>query len=1283
MILSRRPGRQPKLEWLENRVVPALVINPTFDSTIKSDPNAATIENTINQAISIYESYIADSITVNITFQEMSGGLGENLTYFVPETYSSYLAALRTHQTSTADAAALASLSAGANNPVNNGAMVNIRSPLARALGYSDASNENIPMDSTLSLNTSICNLSRPDSNSNNFDLLAVTMHEMDEVFGGGSALDGLAQGAAAPADIQPLDLYRYSGTGVRSYNTNSPTGPANQAYFSIDGGKTDLVNFNQKATGDFGDWYSYPNGAPNPPGPQVQDAFLTPGAAPNMGVELTRIDVLGFTLTTTPAVAFTSTPNVLIANESHVSAAGTGINGDTISVTITDGTHTTSAATTTVSGGIWSVSGINASSLSDGTVTYTVTETDSAGHGAVLTKTASKFTVAPKVTFTSTPDITGANENNVSAAGTGDNGDTISVTITDGTHTTSAATTTVSGGTWSVGTINASGLFDGTVTYSVVETDALGNTTTITQDANKVTSGPHVTFTSTPNINIADEGTLSAAGTGDNGDTISLTITDGTHTTSAATTTVSGGTWSVGGINGSSLSDGTVTYVVTETDGVGKTTTIRQAETKITVAPLVAFTSTPNINIADEGTISVAGTGNNGDTIALTISDGTHTVDASTAVSGGTWSMAAINASGLSDGSVTYIVTETDAAGNVTTIQQTEIKITVVPKVAFTSTPRILIANEGNDSAAGTGDNGDTISVMITDGTHTSTPTNTTVSGGTWSVGGIDASGLSDGTVTYLVTETDPAGNSTNDAQSTSKDTLAPTVAFTSTPNITAVNESVISAAGTGGNGDAISVAITDGSNTTIPVTTTVSGGTWSVNNINTYSLADGLVTYAVAETDAAGNTATITQYAIKETTAAEKPVIFPSTANLAANATTLIIHGFDFSANPARDLITFGGSAVGKVTHATATQLTVTGLGGLEAGTLQAAVTVNSVSSTPETVATVVPVVRAGNTTLAVHATTLVIQGFGFSPIAADNTVKFSNGATGNVTGASPTTLTVTGLSGAPAGSLAVIVTTNGISSIRYVQVAIVPITAPKLSASVIAPTQVTLSWSAVAGATSYKVEQLLANGTWALLFRVAGGTTSQVITVQPGSTYTFRVGAKDAFTAAFSAPVKVTSYTLAPTVTARSVAATQITLSWNALPGTTQYLIQELQANGTYKSLYTLGGSTTHLTFVEPPGGTNRYLVVAIGGHGKLNVSAQTANVALITLTWNAVVGATSYEVDQLSSGTWGKLATTNGRTTHETLIAQPGSSYTFRVGGIDAAGPDFSNSVMVTT
>src|SRR5260370_37070292 len=68
-----------------------LVINPTFDSSITSDPNAATIEATINSAIGTYESTFSDPITVNITFKEVRSGLGASSPFFANGPYHLYL----------------------------------------------------------------------------------------------------------------------------------------------------------------------------------------------------------------------------------------------------------------------------------------------------------------------------------------------------------------------------------------------------------------------------------------------------------------------------------------------------------------------------------------------------------------------------------------------------------------------------------------------------------------------------------------------------------------------------------------------------------------------------------------------------------------------------------------------------------------------------------------------------------------------------------------------------------------------------------------------------------------------------------------------------------------------------------------------------------------------------------------------------------------------------------------------------------------------------------------
>jgi hypothetical protein len=266
----------------------ALTIVPTFDSSITSDPNATTIEGTINQAIAEYHSMVTTltPTTVNITFQEMSGGLGSSLTSLSQQTYVAYRAALLSHASSANDTTANASLPVQTNSPADNKPNMWLSTANARALGFSAATST----DSTIGLNTSIMNYTRPPGDPiNKYDLKAVTEHEIDEALGLGSGLN-FSTTTPPLRQSRPEDLFRYSAPGVRSYDT-----AAAASYFSIDGGTTIQLAFNQANDGsDFGDWASSAT-------PHVQDAVGTPGATPNLNVELTALDVIGYNLSPVP----------------------------------------------------------------------------------------------------------------------------------------------------------------------------------------------------------------------------------------------------------------------------------------------------------------------------------------------------------------------------------------------------------------------------------------------------------------------------------------------------------------------------------------------------------------------------------------------------------------------------------------------------------------------------------------------------------------------------------------------------------------------------------------------------------------------------------------------------------------------------------------------------------------------------------------------------------------------------------------------------------------------
>jgi len=100
-----------------------LHINPTFDVSITSDPNAAAIEATINAAIANIESQFSDPITVNIKFQK-AGGLGSSSTFFATASYATFLAALKGDAKTSDDGTAVGLLPNVANWRFGPGAAI-------------------------------------------------------------------------------------------------------------------------------------------------------------------------------------------------------------------------------------------------------------------------------------------------------------------------------------------------------------------------------------------------------------------------------------------------------------------------------------------------------------------------------------------------------------------------------------------------------------------------------------------------------------------------------------------------------------------------------------------------------------------------------------------------------------------------------------------------------------------------------------------------------------------------------------------------------------------------------------------------------------------------------------------------------------------------------------------------------------------------------------------------------------------------------------------------------
>ena len=157
-----------------------------------------------------------------------------------------------------------------------------------RALGYiapgtlnssgTSGSGSGYIYDGVITLNSTL--LSGWSAGSGSYNPNRVIQHEVDEVLGIGGAGSWLnvtyAGKSNANSDFGPMDLFRYSALKTPSYSTSSTA----TSYFSIDGGKTNIVNFNQNPTqpnnmGDYGDWASS-TGTYTSTNNYVQDAYTS-----------------------------------------------------------------------------------------------------------------------------------------------------------------------------------------------------------------------------------------------------------------------------------------------------------------------------------------------------------------------------------------------------------------------------------------------------------------------------------------------------------------------------------------------------------------------------------------------------------------------------------------------------------------------------------------------------------------------------------------------------------------------------------------------------------------------------------------------------------------------------------------------------------------------------------------------------------------------------------------------------------------------------------------------
>jgi fibronectin type 3 domain-containing protein len=277
---------------------------------------------------------------------------------------------------------------------------------------------------------------------------------------------------------------------------------------------------------------------------------------------------------------------------------------------------------------------------------------------------------------------------------------------------------------------------------------------------------------------------------------------------------------------------------------------------------------------------------------------------------------------------------------------------------------------------------------------------------------------------------------------------------------------------------------------------------------------------------------------------------------------------------------------------------------------------------------------------------------------------------------------------------------ISVTGVSAPSTVVTLTTLISAPTgLVAAATSPTDIHITWPASNGATGYKLERSLDGTTFTTITPATAFTGSSVsyddTTVLAGTTYYYRLSAISASgTSAASAVVHALTFPAAPSITATTVSASAITISWAAVTGASTYMV-EVSANGG-SSWSTLAASQAALTYPATglsPDTSYKFRVTSINNTGDsaastiatgttlltapTNLAATAASATSVSLIWTPVTDATSYLLERsVNNTTWATITPTTPFTgasaSYTDATALAGTTYYYRLSAIDAVG-----------
>jgi hypothetical protein len=546
---------------------------------------------------------------------------------------------------------------------------------------------------------------------------------------------------------------------------------------------------------------------------------------------------------TTPPTVTLSAPTSGTHTNDTTPGISGTAgtAEGDlpTVTVTITGGTTPLQLNAPVSPTGSWEA--VLPQALTDGNYTLQATQGDKAGNVGSSFSSALTIDTTPPQTFLDAGPV----------------GTTSSTTATFAFHSTDALSHTgttfqcqLDGGSWGACSSPKSyfNLANGSHTFSVQAIDGADNLDTTGQTATWTVNTvlPAITLDSPANGSSTNDATPAFSGTAGTaaGDASTVQVlvysnTDlsGSPVQALQATRASDGSWSA---TAAHLADGVYVAYAQQAGAAGTATSDAHTFTVDTQAPQTTITLAPP---------GQSGTGVS--SFSFTSSDPGSTFECQ--LDGGGWSPCTSPQyySGLGNGSHTFQVRATDAAGNVgAAASHTWTVNTSLPAVTLSSPGDGTKTNNRTPTIAGAGGraSGDSSTVTVNlysgtsiDGTALQTITTTVSSvSGAWST---HPSPLADGTYTVYAQQDGSAGTAYTSASTFTVDTAPPTTSITSGPQ---------------GNTSASSARFTfTSSEAGSTFQCQLDSGAWTTcTSPQSYgSLAVGSHTFSVRATDAAGN--------------------------------------------------------------------------------------------------------------------------------------------------------------------------------------------------------------------------------------------------------------------------------------------------------------------------------------------------------------------------------------------------------------------------------------------